>query len=120
MVEHTLGKGEVTAAFIVPVISSRVCELAISDWRFVNSITNLESTIPASAGLMDQDKKFWIAMAAYAGLAVLAWATMTNAGVQVAGNGISLRGLVWILLGFFAARTALHWRAEKIRAERGE
>jgi hypothetical protein len=86
----------------------------------VNSITILESTIPASAGLMDQDKKFWIAMAAYAGLAVLAWATMTNAGVQVAGNGISLRGLVWILLGFFAARTALHWRAEKIRAERGE
>jgi hypothetical protein len=69
---------------------------------------------------MDRDKKFWIAMAAYAVLAVLAWATMTNAGIQVAGNGISLRGLVLILLGFFAARTVLHWRAEKIRAERGE
>ena len=69
---------------------------------------------------MDQDKKFGIAMALYAVLALLAWMTMTNQGFQVAGNGISLRGLVWILLGFFAARTALHWRAEKIRAERGE
>ena len=69
---------------------------------------------------MGQDKKFWIAMAAYAVLAVLAWATMTSDGVRVAGNGISMRGLVWILLGFFAARTVLHWRAEKIRAERGE
>ncbi len=69
---------------------------------------------------MDQDKKFWIAMTLYAVLAALAWMTMTNQGIQVAGNGISLRGLVLILLGFFAARTVLHWRAEKIRAERGE
>jgi hypothetical protein len=69
---------------------------------------------------MDQDKKFGIAMAVYVVLAVLAWMTMTNAGIRVAGNGISMRGLVWILLGFFAARTALHWRADKIRAERGE
>ena len=69
---------------------------------------------------MDRDKKFWIAMAVYAVLAVLAWTTMTNDGIQVAGNGISLRGLVLILLGFFAARTVLHWRAEKIRGERGE
>jgi hypothetical protein len=69
---------------------------------------------------MDQDKKFGIAMAVYAILAVLAWMTMTNAGIRVAGNGISMRGLVWILLGFFAARTALHWRADKIRAERSE
>ena len=69
---------------------------------------------------MDQDKKFGIAMVVYAVLAVLAWMTMTSAGIRVAGNGISMRGLVWILLGFFAARTALHWRADKIRAERSE
>jgi hypothetical protein len=69
---------------------------------------------------MDQDKKFGIAMVVYAVLAVLAWMTMTSSGIRVAGNGISMRGLVWILLGFFAARTALHWRADKIRAERGE
>ena len=81
-------------AFIVPVIGSKF--------------------------LMDRDKKFRIAMAAYAVLAVLAWATMTSDGIRVAGNGISMRGLVLILLGFFAARTVLHWRAEKIRAERGE
>jgi hypothetical protein len=69
---------------------------------------------------MQQDKRFWIAMAIYAALAVLAWITMTNDGIQVAGNGISLRGLVFILLGFFAVRTVLHWRAEKIRAEKLE
>jgi hypothetical protein len=67
---------------------------------------------------MDQDKKFWIALALYAVLALLAWMTMTSDGVRVAGSGISLRGLVFVLLGFFAARTVLHWRAEKIRAER--
>ncbi len=69
---------------------------------------------------MGQDKKFWVAMTLYAVLAVLAWTTMTNDGIRVAGNGISLRGLVLVLLGFFAARTVLHWRAEKIRAQRGE
>ncbi len=67
---------------------------------------------------MDRDKKFWIAMAAYAVLAAVAWATMTSDGIRVAGNGVSMRGLVLILLGFFAARTVLHWRAEKIRAEK--
>jgi len=67
---------------------------------------------------MDRDKKFWIAMAAYVVLAALAWATMTSDGIRVAGNGVSMRGLVLILLGFFAARTVLHWRAEKIRAEK--
>jgi len=69
---------------------------------------------------MDQNKKFWIAMALYAVLALLAWMTLTSHGLQVAGNGISLRGLVLILLGFFAARTVLHWRADRIRTERGE
>jgi hypothetical protein len=69
---------------------------------------------------MEQDKRFWIAMAIYAALAALAWITMTNDGIQVEGNGISLRGLVLILLGFFATRTVLHWRAEKIRAEKQE
>jgi hypothetical protein len=69
---------------------------------------------------MGQDKKFWVAMTLYAVLAVLAWTTMTNDGIRVAGNGISLRGLVLVLLGFFAARTVLHWRAERIRAQRGE
>jgi hypothetical protein len=67
---------------------------------------------------MDQDKRFWIAIALYAVLGLLAWTTMTNDGIQVAGSGISLRGLVLILLGFFAARTVLHWRADRIRAEK--
>jgi hypothetical protein len=69
---------------------------------------------------MQQGKRFRIAMALYAVLAVLAWTMMTNDKIPVAGGGISLRGLTLVLLGFFAARTVLHWRAEKIRAENGE
>jgi len=69
---------------------------------------------------MDQDKKFGIAMAVYAVLAVLAWMTMTNAGIRVAGNGISMRGLVWILLGFFCSAygVALASRKDQSRTRR--
>ncbi|HYX53689.1 MAG TPA: hypothetical protein VE783_09565 [Candidatus Limnocylindrales bacterium] len=66
---------------------------------------------------MDQNKRFQVAMAIYIVLAVLAWFLMSAERIPVGNGGISFRGLTLVLLGFFAARTVLHWRAEKIRAE---
>ena len=69
---------------------------------------------------MEQSKRFWTAILIYGILAVLAWTTMTNDPIGGPGGSISFRGLTLILLGFFAARTILHWRAQRIRAEKGE
>ena len=66
---------------------------------------------------MEQSKRFQVAMAVYVVLAILAWFLMSNERIPVGNGGISFRGLTLVLLGFFAARTLLHWRAEKIRAE---
>jgi hypothetical protein len=67
---------------------------------------------------MDQGKRFRIAMAVYAVLAILIWLTMDSTSVPVAGGTVSLRGLTLALIAFFAVRTVLHWKADKIRAER--
>jgi hypothetical protein len=66
---------------------------------------------------MAMDKRFWIALASFSGLALLAWFTMDNTPVDFAGGHISFRGFTLVVLGFFAARTMLHWKAEKIRGE---
>jgi len=67
---------------------------------------------------MNKEKRFYVAMAVYAGLALLAWLTMSSVAVPVGRGAVSVRGLTWAILGFFAARTWLHWHAEKIREER--
>ena len=59
-------------------------------------------------------------MAIYVVLAILIWLTMDASSVPVGSGKISLRGVTLVLIGFFAARTVLHWRADKIRAERDE
>jgi hypothetical protein len=66
---------------------------------------------------MDQPKRFQVALMVYVVLAGLAWVFMSDERIPVGNGGISFRGLTLVVLGFFAARTALHWRAEKIRAE---
>lgn len=80
---------------------------------------------------MEQQKKFYVALAVYAVLALLVWITIDNTAIYIPvpvgrdGHSVaygairlSLRQLTWIILGFFALRTWLHWRADKIRAER--
>ena len=57
-------------------------------------------------------------MALYAGLAILVWLTMDSSTVAVGSGHVSIRGLTFALLAFFAVRTALHWKAERIRAEK--
>jgi hypothetical protein len=67
--------------------------------------------------VMVQSRRFQVAMGIYVVLAMLAWFLMSSERIPIGNGGISFRGLTLALLGFFAARTVLHWRAEKIRAE---
>jgi hypothetical protein len=67
---------------------------------------------------MGQQKRFFVAMGAYAVLALLAWFVMDASTLPGGGGQVSLRGLTLILLGFFAARTTLHWNADRIRAQK--
>jgi len=67
---------------------------------------------------MQLDKRLWVALAGLTVLALLAWFTMDNKPIQVAGGHISFRGFTLVVLGFFAARTVLHWKAQKIRSEK--
>ena len=67
---------------------------------------------------MDQRKRFYVAMALYAVLALLVWLVMDGSSVPVGNGQVSIRGLAFALLAFFAVRTILHWNAERIRAQR--
>jgi hypothetical protein len=67
---------------------------------------------------MGLQKRLFVAMGAYAVLALLAWFVMDASAVPVGRGQLSLRGLTLILLGFFAARTILHWNADRIRAQK--
>ena len=66
---------------------------------------------------MEQSKRFWLALGMFAVLAMLAWTLMSDEPIGIAGGHISFRGLTLVILGFFAARTVLHWKASRIRAE---
>jgi hypothetical protein len=67
---------------------------------------------------MEQQKKFYVALAIYAVLGLLIWTTMTDVPLPIAGVGMSIRRLTLGVLALFVARTVLHWRAEQIRSER--
>ena len=67
----------------------------------------------SSAGEMD--RKFWIALALFAGLAVLVWFTMGEGKVLVYGKPVEMRWMPLIVIGGLALRTVLARSAEKIR-----
>jgi presenilin-like A22 family membrane protease len=60
---------------------------------------------------MDQRKRFFVAMVFYAVLALLAWLVMDSSSVAVGSGQVSIRGLTFALLAFFAVRTIFLWRA---------
>ena len=60
---------------------------------------------------MDIRKKFVVAMIAYAVLALLAGTTLSNDPIPVFGTEIRLRTATFLILVFFAVRTAIaFWR----------
>ena len=72
-----------------------------------------------SAG-SDLDRKFWIALGLYAGLAVLAWFTVGEGTIFVEGKPVALRLFQLILIGGMALKTVLARHAEKIRRDGGK
>ena len=61
------------------------------------------------------DRKFWAAMAMFAGLAALVWFTMDAGSVPVFGRPVDLRLVPLVVIGALALRTILARQAEKIR-----
>ena len=69
---------------------------------------------------MQKRKRFYVALAIYALLAVLISVTMEDVPLPVGNGQIGIRSLTLIVLAVFALRTVLHFRAERIREERDE
>ena len=63
----------------------------------------------------DLQRRYPLALALYAVLAVLVWFTMDAGKVMVHGKPIDLRLVPLIVLGGLAAKTLLAVKAEKIR-----
>ena len=63
----------------------------------------------------DLQRRYPVALALYAVLAVLAWFTMGADKVLVNGNWVDLRLLPLFVLGVLAVRTVLAAKADRIR-----
>jgi hypothetical protein len=65
----------------------------------------------------DIDRKFWIALALFAILGLLAWFTIGDGAVDVMGKPVEMRLVPLIIIGGLALRTVLARQAEKIRRQ---
>ncbi len=61
------------------------------------------------------DRKYWAAMAMFAGLAMLVWFTMDSASALVFGRPVELKLIPLMIIGGLALRTVLARHAERIR-----
>jgi hypothetical protein len=61
------------------------------------------------------NRKFWVALALYGVLAVLAWFTVGEGTILVYGKPVELRLLPLIIIGGMVLKTVLARQAEKIR-----
>ena len=60
---------------------------------------------------MTVNKKFALALIAYAVLGILAWTTLSDEPIQISGWNLKLRTGTLLILGLFALKSALfYWR----------
>jgi hypothetical protein len=69
---------------------------------------------------MQKRRRFYVALAIYAVLAVLIWVTMEDVPLPVGNGQVGIRSLTLIVLAVFAVRTVLHSRADQIRDEQDD
>ena len=74
-----------------------------------------EGSKVANTAETELNRRFRFALALYAILAALAWFTLGEGSVFVAGRPVELRMLPLIILGGLALRTVLARQAERIR-----
>jgi hypothetical protein len=63
-------------------------------------------------------KKFALALVAYAGLGVLAWTTLSDEPIRVLDWNVRLRTGALLILGLFALRAVLYFWRTRIEEER--
>ncbi|HWG22190.1 MAG TPA: hypothetical protein VG225_16805 [Terracidiphilus sp.] len=63
----------------------------------------------------DLERKYPVALALYAGLAVLVWFTIGEGHVMVFGRPVELRWFPILILATFAFRTVMAMQADRIR-----
>jgi hypothetical protein len=63
------------------------------------------------------DRKYWMALGLFAILAALAWFTLGEGSIRVAGRPVELRLVPLLILGLFAFRAYLARHADRIRRE---
>ncbi len=63
------------------------------------------------------DRKFWAAMALYAGLAIAAWYSIGEGSILVSGRPVEIRLVPLLVLGALAVKTVLARQAERIRRQ---
>jgi cytochrome bd-type quinol oxidase subunit 2 len=85
------------------------------DRRLYESAAQKRMAKGLQSSAAEMDRKYWIALALFAGLAVLVWFTMGEGKVLVFGKLVQLRLLPLIVIGGLALRTVLARSAEKIR-----
>ena len=64
---------------------------------------------------LDRDRKFWIAMGAYALLAAVIWFTLGEGTVLVFSRPVEIKLIPLFVIGTFAFRTYVAREADKIR-----
>ncbi|MGA3213974.1 MAG: hypothetical protein ABSD20_21920 [Terriglobales bacterium] len=65
----------------------------------------------------DLERKYWLALALYVVLAFLAWFTMGEGKVLVAGRLVELRLVPLVIISGMALKTVLARHADKIRRD---
>ena len=63
----------------------------------------------------EMDRKYWVALAMYAVLAILVWFTMDAGKIPVFGRPVDLRLVPLVVIGALALKTVLARQAERIR-----
>ncbi|MGB0065587.1 MAG: hypothetical protein WBP85_14175 [Terracidiphilus sp.] len=63
----------------------------------------------------DLDRKFWIALALFGILALVAWFTLGDGTFDVDGRPVEIRLVPLVVFGGLALKTVLARQAEKIR-----